>query len=94
MFSNDSTPLLIGRPAENKRVQPEDLWPEEWVAWFYLSPRERWDESSRLWHTFLILGGTLDPEPDTQSPFYDPQAQRPGASHGWPGLRVVRRSGV
>lgn len=76
------------------RVEPEDLWSEEWVAWFRLSPAERWRESARLWQTFLMLGGNLDPEPDTQSPFYDPQAQRPSASNGRPGMRVIRRGGV
>src|ERR1700676_1779572 len=34
-----------------------------------LSAGERFLESSRLWETYLALGGSLEPEPDTQSPF-------------------------
>lgn len=76
------------------RVQPEDLWPEEWVAWFHLTPAERWRESTTLWQIFLTLGGNLDPEPDTQSPFHDPQSPRPRAADGRSGLRIIRRGGV
>ena len=85
--------FMCEKPAD-ARVEPEDLWPEEWVAWFRLTPAERWRESDRLWQTFLMLGGSLDPEPDTQSPFYDPQAPCPSPSHGRPGVRIIRRSGV
>ena len=42
----------------------------EWAEWYLLTPIQRWQESSKLWQTYLSLGGTLDPEPDTQSPFY------------------------
>lgn len=77
-----------------KRVEPEDFWPEEWVDWFHLSPEERWDETARLWQTFLILGGNLDPEPDTQSPFHDPAAPGASIADGRSGLRVIRRGGI
>ena len=94
MLLKDELLVSTDQPDKDGRVQPGDLWPEEWVAWFHLSPRERWNESSRLWQIFLTLGGSLDPEPDTQSPFYDPQAPRPSSSDGRPGLRIIRRSGV
>ena len=79
---------------EPERVQPEDLWPDEWVDWFRLTPAQRWEESARLWAVYLALGGSLDPEPDTQSPFYDNEEPGPGIADGRPGLRVIRRSGV
>ncbi|HRC87358.1 MAG TPA: hypothetical protein PK413_17295, partial [Thermoanaerobaculia bacterium] len=66
----------------------------EWVAWYLLSPQERWEESARLWHHYLAMGGSLDPEPDSQSPFYDPATSSRPPVDGRPGLRVVRRSGV
>ena len=44
---------------------------EEWADWYTLTPLERLEESSKLWQTYLKLGGSLDPEPDTQSPFFD-----------------------
>lgn len=76
------------------RVQPEDLWEGEWVAWFHLTPTQRWRETEKLWQIFLLLGGNLDSEPDTQSPFYDPQEQRSGPADGRPGVRVIRRSPI
>lgn len=75
-------------------VQPEDVVEEEWAEWYRLSPAQRWSESGRLWATYLSLGGTLDPEPDTQSPFHDALERRAVPADGRPGLRVVRRGGV
>lgn len=76
--------------AEPPQVQPEDLWPDEWVEWFHMTPQERWRESEKLWAVYLALGGSLDPEPDTQSPFYDPEeavaVENPAA------MRIFRRS--
>ena len=40
------------------------------LEWYALSPAERFVESQQLWETFLLLGGSGEPEPDTQSPFY------------------------
>ena len=67
---------------------------EEWLDWYSLTPAERWRESERLLAQFLAMGGSLDPEPDTQSPFYDAEAPGEGIAHGRAGLRVVRRSGI
>ena len=72
----------------------EDLVGHEWAAWYRLTPVQRWQESARLWQTFLTLGGSLDPEPDTQSPFFDGSAPGPMPAHGRAGLRVLRRGGV
>jgi hypothetical protein len=72
-------------------IQPEDIAEPEWADWYRLTPGERWAESEKLWAFYLAAGGTLDPEPDTQSPFFDPAAPRPGAAHGRPGLRFLRR---
>src|SRR5262249_42891222 len=46
---------------------PDDPEVQEWWA---LTPAQRFAESSRLWATYLALGGSLEPEPDWQSPFY------------------------
>ncbi len=67
---------------------------DEWLDWYSLTPAERWEESGRLWTTYLSLGGNLDPEPDTQSPFFDEDAWRPVSAHGRPGLRVLRSCGI
>ena len=75
-------------------IEPEDICGPEWADWYRLSPQERWAESQKLWSTYLALGGSLDPEPDTQSPFFDADEWRSASANGGPGLRVVRRSGV
>jgi hypothetical protein len=57
-------------------IQPEQLVEGEWAEWYRLTPIQRWLESEKLWQTYLGLGGSLDPEPDTQSPFFDPKEAR------------------
>jgi len=42
----------------------------EVVEWLDMSPEERFVASMALWRQFLLLGGSLDPEPDCQSPFH------------------------
>ena len=66
----------------------------EWLEWFALTPQQRWAESEKLWAHYLEIGGRLDPEPDTQSPFFDPDAPGEEPADGWAGLCAVRRSGV
>ncbi len=75
-------------------IQPEELVGEEWAEWYRLTPAERWSETEKLWQIYLYLGGSLDPEPDTQSPFFDAQEARARAADGRPGMRIIRRSGV
>ena len=75
-------------------IEPEELVEAEWAEWYRLTPAQRWLESEKLWQTYLELGGSLDPEPDTQSPFFDPHSPRPRSSHGRTGVRVLRRSRV
>ncbi len=72
----------------------EELVGEERAEWIRMTPQQRWEESGKLWETFLALGGSLDPEPDTQSPFHDPEAPCPKPFDGRPGVRVIRRGGV
>ena len=54
-------------------MDAEEVAGEEWAEWYRLTPQERFLESSKLWETYLALGGSLEPEPDTQSPFFDPE---------------------
>lgn len=66
----------------------------EWLDWYRLTPQQRWMESQKLWRFYHEMGGSLDPEPDSQSPFYITRARRTLLAHGRAGLRVLRRSGV
>ena len=75
-------------------IMAEDLVGAEWAEWYLMTPQERWRASEQLWATYLALGGSLDPEPDSQSPFFDADEWRALFAHRRPGVRVVRRSGV
>jgi hypothetical protein len=68
----------------------EDL-PDEWREWIALSPLERWRQSQQLFAQYLAQGGSLDPDPDPDSPFYFPEEWRPELAHGRAGLRLLRR---
>lgn len=78
----------------HRLIPIEDICEPEWAEWYFMTPQQRWAESEKLWVTYLALGGSLDPEPDTQSPFYDEQAPCAVPADGGPGMRVIRRSGV
>ena len=67
---------------------------DETMEWYLMTPQERWRESEKLWTFYLSVGGSLDPEPDSQSPFNDAYASCQMPSHGRTSVRVVRRSGV
>lgn len=75
-------------------IQPDELVGGEWAEWYRLTPVQRWLESEKLWRTYLALGGSLDPEPDTQSPFFDARTPRPRPAHGRTGVRVLGRGRV
>jgi hypothetical protein len=68
--------------------------PEEWQEWINLTPMQRFEQSEIIFANYLAQGGTLDPDPDPTSPFYDPETSGSGAAYGRPGLRVLRRSPV
>ena len=67
---------------------------ESWPEWYSMTPLERWNQSLVLWQFFLRVGGSLDPEPDSQSPF-DPYLERGQVpADGGAGLRVLRRGRI
>jgi hypothetical protein len=69
-------------------------WPEEWQEWAKFTPLERFRESEKICAQYLAMGGSLDPDPDPTSPFYDRKSSASGAAYGRPGLRALRRSAV
>ena len=71
----------------------EDM-PDEWKEWIELSPMERFRQSEKLFAQYLAMGGSLDPDPDPTSPFYDPETSSTGPAYGRAGLRVLRRGTV
>jgi len=63
---------------------------EEWVR---MTPVERYIESAKLWAVYLNLGGSLDPQPDSQSPLDCPELERATPPDGRAGVRFIRRGG-
>jgi len=43
---------------------------DEDMEWLSLTPAQRILETNKLWKLYIALGGSLDPEPNPQSPFY------------------------
>jgi len=70
-------------------ISAEQLVGEEVAEWYSLTPLERWRESAKLWEVYLSLGGSLDPEPDTQSPFFDPNASSSRSVDVFPAARML-----
>lgn len=67
---------------------------DEWLDWYRLTPAQRWKETRKLWAFYMKMGGSLEPEPDTQSPFNSAYLRRPSSAYRRPGLHIVRRSRV
>jgi hypothetical protein len=40
----------------------KDLVGEEWAEWYFMTSMGRWQESSKLWETYLALDGSLNPK--------------------------------
>src|SRR5262245_19606156 len=57
--------------ASREPIDLEALVGAEWAEWYRMTPAERWVETEKLWRVYLEMGGSLDPEPDPQSPFFD-----------------------
>jgi hypothetical protein len=67
---------------------------DAWREWHRLSPLERWGESMKLSEFYLAVGGSLEAEPDSQSPFDDFMPRGLAPAYGGSHLRVVYRGGV
>jgi hypothetical protein len=66
----------------------------EWFEWYSLTPAERWAESTRMWQTYLALGGSLDPIADPKRGYDTGSSHRAMFAHGRTGVRPVRGRGV
>jgi len=77
-----------------EELNARDLVGDEWAEWFALSPAERWKRSKVLWTIFLEHGGSLDPEPDFQSPFFDEEEWRANSSERRASVHLLRRCGT
>ena len=62
----------------------------EQLEWYCLTPEERWQETQKLWQFYLSTGGSLDPEPDSQSPFNPFYTQSVSTSNGRASMHTIR----
>ena len=65
--------------------------PDEWKEWVNLSPAERFRQSEILFAQYVAMGGSLDPDPDPESPFYNAYDWSTDLADGRPGVRILRR---
>lgn len=72
---------------ENKLISEEDEWAR-------MTPQKRWEESQRLFEQYVEMGGSLDPEPDSQSPFDFEEIQRAIPPYRRPGVHIIRRGRI
>lgn len=72
-----------------KKIDSSITEEDEWAT---LTPQERWKESEKLWQIYLEMGGSLDPQPDSQSPFDFEELQRAIPAYRWTGMHTLRRS--
>lgn len=62
---------------------------DSWLEWYRLTPLERMRESMKLWQFYLQAGGSLDPEPDSQSPFNDVMPRSTPPAYRRSGVRTI-----
>lgn len=76
------------------RIDLIKLVGERWAEWYAMTPQERFQQSMKLWDSYVQLGGTLAPEPDPQSPFFEPEEWREVYADGKPRFHVVWSGGT
>ena len=72
-------------------VNPLAVYPPDFVEWMELTLAERLVRTAQIWDIYIAYGGSFDPDPDPQSPFFDSETQSSGSANGRSGLRLVRR---
>ena len=81
----------MNKKPDRQLVDPANLYPPDFLDLIALTPAERMARSAEMWHMYLTYGGSLDSDPDPQSPFFDPEAPSASSAHGRPGVRLIRR---
>ncbi len=60
---------------KKKKIADKSFVDED-MEWLKLTPARRILETTKMWSLYIALGGSLDPEPDPQSPFHIPEISR------------------
>ena len=59
----------------------EEFIEPEWLDWYRKTPQERLLATEETWSIYRELGGSLDPDPDIQSPFWSREELEQFARH-------------
>lgn len=84
--------ILERSSGEGEFYPAELIYPPDVLEFMALSPSQRVDHSAKLWEMYLTYGGSFDDDFDSQSPFFDPQAQYSSPVNGRSGVRLIRRA--
>ncbi len=57
-------------PAPQLEQQWLDSIEPEWLEFYRMTPAQRWARAAEVRAYYLAMGGTLEPDPDPQSPFW------------------------
>ena len=61
-------------PAMNALTPLEQQWLDsiepEWLEFYRMTPEQRWVRAAEVRRYYLAMGGSLEPDPDPQSPFW------------------------
>lgn len=57
-------------------VDPSTIVEPEWLEWYRKTPQERLLATSEAWANYLALGGSLEPDVDSQCPFWSREELR------------------
>jgi len=57
-------------PPNHLHQQWIDSIEPEWLEFYRMTPEQRWERAAEVRAYYLAMGGTLEPDPDPQSPFW------------------------
>jgi hypothetical protein len=53
-----------------RMIDLSEIVEPEWLDWYRKTPQERLLATGEAWSNYLELGGSLEPDADSQSPFW------------------------
>ena len=61
---------IASPPVSSLEQQWLDSIEPEWLEFYLMTPEQRWARATEVRAYYLAMGGTLEPDPDPQSPFW------------------------
>jgi hypothetical protein len=63
----------------------------EWLEFYRMTPEQRWARAAEVRAYYLAMGGSLEPDPDPQSPFWSAEEIAEFAQVALPAMVPQRR---